>query len=121
MDETVTIELANIREASGKVYVAVYDSAAAYKEDRPFRSYILEATGPILRIGDGLPAGEYVVSAFQDLNGNGKLDLNFLGIPKEPIGLSNYDGMGVPGGFDRLKIRISGREKTVRIMMKKLF
>ena len=36
-----------------------------------------------------LPPGEYAAVAFQDVNGNGILDKNFLGIPKEPYGFSN--------------------------------
>jgi uncharacterized protein (DUF2141 family) len=36
-----------------------------------------------------LPPGKYAAVAFQDFNGNGKLDKNFLGIPKEPYGFSN--------------------------------
>jgi uncharacterized protein (DUF2141 family) len=36
-----------------------------------------------------LPAGNYAVSAYQDLNGNGKLDKNLVGIPSEPYGFSN--------------------------------
>lgn len=36
-----------------------------------------------------LPKGQYSITAFHDLNGNEKLDLNFLGIPTEPFGFSN--------------------------------
>jgi uncharacterized protein (DUF2141 family) len=35
-----------------------------------------------------LPPGTYAVAVFHDANGNGKLDTNFLGIPKEPTGAS---------------------------------
>jgi uncharacterized protein (DUF2141 family) len=34
-------------------------------------------------------AGTYAVAVFHDENGNGKLDTNFLGIPKEGVGVSN--------------------------------
>jgi uncharacterized protein (DUF2141 family) len=37
----------------------------------------------------GLPAGTYAVSAFHDLNGNGKTDRNFVGLPTEPWAVSN--------------------------------
>lgn len=36
-----------------------------------------------------LPPGSYALSVFQDLNGNRKLDTNFLGIPTEASGSSN--------------------------------
>jgi len=33
--------------------------------------------------------GKYAVSVFHDENSNGKLDTNFLGIPREGVGASN--------------------------------
>ena len=36
-----------------------------------------------------LPAGRYAIMVVHDENGNGQLDKNMLGIPKEPIGVSN--------------------------------
>ena len=35
-----------------------------------------------------VPFGEYAIAGFQDLDGNGVLSGNFLGIPKEPVGFS---------------------------------
>jgi uncharacterized protein (DUF2141 family) len=36
-----------------------------------------------------LEPGNYAVSVHHDDNDNDKMDTNFIGIPKEPIGLSN--------------------------------
>jgi uncharacterized protein (DUF2141 family) len=36
-----------------------------------------------------VPHGEYAIAVFVDVNGNGKMDKNFLGIPKEQYGFSN--------------------------------
>ena len=36
-----------------------------------------------------VPAGIYAISVFHDENGNGKLDTNWLGIPREGVGASN--------------------------------
>jgi uncharacterized protein (DUF2141 family) len=36
-----------------------------------------------------LGPGTYAVSCFHDVNGNGSMDTNFLGIPSEPYGASN--------------------------------
>ena len=35
-----------------------------------------------------VPFGEYAIAGFQDLDGNGVLTGNFLGIPREPVGFS---------------------------------
>ncbi|MFT4517814.1 MAG: hypothetical protein ACI9JM_000191 [Halioglobus sp.] len=33
--------------------------------------------------------GDYAATIFYDRNGSGKLDTNFIGVPKEPLALSN--------------------------------
>ena len=38
---------------------------------------------------DSLAFGDYALSVLHDENENGKMDLNFLGIPKEGYGVSN--------------------------------
>jgi len=45
-----------------------------------------------------LPAGNYAFSVFYDVNNNDKLDTNFIGIPKEPVAISNNarPSMGPP-------------------------
>jgi len=105
-DKSVIIEIRNVLVSSGRIFIAIYDSESAYKNGNPFRSHILDSTDAILRLPERLPEGEYVVSVFQDLNDNAKLDTNFIGIPKEPIGMTNYHGKGIPGGFDKLKSKV---------------
>jgi len=38
---------------------------------------------------DDVPPGTYAIAAIHDVNDNGKLDKNFLGMPTEPYGFSN--------------------------------
>jgi uncharacterized protein (DUF2141 family) len=56
--------------------------------------------------------GTYAVSVLHDVNSNGDLDTNFLGIPKEPLGFSNgaKPKMGPPS-FDAAKFT-HGSEAT---------
>lgn len=108
------IELRDVVPNAKKIYVAIYNSESSYKK-KPFKSRILDPTNTVLKISMILPDGFYVASAFQDINGNEKLDFNFWGIPKEPIWLSNYDGKGAPGGFEKLKVKIFEHDQTVVI------
>jgi uncharacterized protein (DUF2141 family) len=48
----------------------------------------------ILRF-EGLAPGRYAVAAFHDEDGNGKVKTNLIGIPREPVGVSNNTG-GMP-------------------------
>jgi len=60
------------------------------------------------------------VSVYQDSNRNGKLDTNFVGMPKEPVGISNYSGKGIPGGFDKLKAVIKNTDAVLTVNMTRL-
>jgi uncharacterized protein (DUF2141 family) len=96
----LTIEISGVTPDQGKVYVAVYDGPETF----PISGKQL--VGRVLAAGDrhltahfaDLPPGQYAVVAFQDFNGNGRLDKNLLGIPKEPYGFSNgaRGSMGPP-------------------------
>ncbi|MFC4221483.1 DUF2141 domain-containing protein [Flagellimonas marina] len=87
---TILVHVKNVDSTNGHVNVALYDS------DETFLSFdgVLK-TGSVparegvvtLQIVD-LPIGEYAVAVFHDENGNGKLDTNWLGIPKEKVAFS---------------------------------
>ena len=86
------VEFSNILEAKGDLYVAVYNSSNAFlKEDQVFRKIIvpITQTGALKVSIDDLPPGQYALSCFHDVNGNGKLNTNWMGIPNEPYGFSN--------------------------------
>jgi uncharacterized protein (DUF2141 family) len=72
------------------LYVAVYSSAADFlvHDDKAIRKVVVANRNVTELSIQDLPAGEYAVAAFADVNGNGKLDSNFLGVPKEPAGMS---------------------------------
>jgi acyl-CoA reductase-like NAD-dependent aldehyde dehydrogenase/uncharacterized protein (DUF2141 family) len=71
-----------------------------------------------LRIETDLPPGTYAVSVYEDLNGNHKLDQNFIGIPSEPVGVSgNPIGRFGPPRFDESSFRLSGGPQTIDIIL----
>lgn len=75
----------------GTVLLAVYGSEADFDENE---NAVLSKKVPVDRVGEysimleGLAAGSYTIALFQDINNNGKLDTNFMGIPKEPYAFS---------------------------------
>ncbi len=76
---------------SGKnLYVAVHSSAADFpvNDAKAIKSAVVANADTTELIISNVPAGEYAVAVFADINGNGKLDSNFIGIPKEPVGVS---------------------------------
>lgn len=89
----VAVELAGLADATGSVFIVVYNSSSAWlgKETVLEREVVIADAldGELVRTDLELPPGDYAISIFYDRNGNGKLDTNFIGIPKEPIALSN--------------------------------
>ena len=87
---SLTIEFVGIKKAKGtKVYVALYQNEESFLK-KALKGTISEVKdGKATSVFMGLKPGVYAVSAFYDKNANGKMDTNFLGIPKEPTAMSN--------------------------------
>ena len=87
------VEISGLKDASGNVYIAVYDSDSSWLSDEVVlnqKVVIADALdGDLVRTELLLPLGDYALSVFYDQDGDGKLKTNFIGMPKEPIALSN--------------------------------
>ena len=113
----VTIEINEVLPNQGKIIMAIFNSKNGYKKKIPYKALTIDSTSTTLLVDEILPNGEYVISMFQDKNGNGKLDTYIFGIPKEPIGITNYFKKGIPGGFNKLKIQINEDKMIIKIKM----
>ncbi len=86
---TLDVHITKFESNEGKVYVALYDAESNWLETR-YKGEIGEIQNLEARVQiKDVPPGVYGISLFHDTNGNGELDTNFLGIPKEPIACSN--------------------------------
>ena len=89
----LTIELSGLAGAEGNVYISVYDNSDDWLGEElaaGMQVAIAEALVDELVVATlSLPEGEYAISIYYDVNGNGELDTNFIGIPREPVALSN--------------------------------
>jgi len=95
--------------ATGAVMVALYDQTT-YGGGRPVRAARIDvAAGEHSVTFEGLPAGDYGVKAFHDLNGDGQMNTNPFGMPVEPYAFSNnaVGNMG-PASWDRAKFSVDG-------------
>ncbi|HYH18217.1 MAG TPA: DUF2141 domain-containing protein [Azospirillum sp.] len=98
----------NVKPQQGKVMVAVYESAAAYKAERRFAGQELPATGgEVSALFHNLPEGAYALTVYQDVDGDGKLGRNLVGIPTEPYGFSRDApaGLGMPS-FEAMAVPV---------------
>ena len=116
----VTIEINGVTVNNGLVYAAVYSNESDYKNDTAFTRFILQPDNTTLTYLLDLPEGEYVVSVFQDRNGDEKPNSTIFGIPTEHIGITNYNRRGAPGAFNRLKTSINNSSTRLIVNMGKV-
>ncbi len=86
---SIVIDFKGIKSNNGNLYIAIYNEEESFLKN-PIKGTIvkIEDKKASITLKD-IPTGVYAISAFHDSNNNNKLDTNFLGIPKEPIGMSN--------------------------------
>ncbi len=93
-DKTLRVEVSQLRNASGDVGCFLFNSADGYPEvhAKAFQEthVAIDANRAVCEFKN-IPLGTYAVSVFHDENKNGKLDKNFMGIPKEGYAASNNE------------------------------
>jgi len=118
---SLTFEITGVKKNGGKLYISLFNSGQSFDERKIYYSTSTNATAETVCMPIALPAGEYVISMYQDWNGNAKLDSNFLGIPREPFGFSNYGGKSAPGNFDKLKVMVNDKTKKITVHLYKIY
>jgi 4,4'-diapolycopenoate synthase len=110
------------QQAHGELGYLIFDSASGFPGDR--QKALRQGFIPIsagtqqAHIDIDMPPGTYAVSVYDDLNGNHKLDHNFLGIPREPVGVSNNPKarMGPPQ-FNDCSFQLGAAPQTITITL----
>ena len=106
-EKKLTVEITNVTSEDGQIILAIYNSSDNYDKRIAFQEVKIKPETDIVRFETSVPGGEYLVMLVHDINKNEKLDTSFIGMPKEPVGLSNYDGKGIPGKFKRHKFSVN--------------
>ena len=98
---TLTVNIDQINEQSGKLHVALYRSEQSYQQAKgAVAALIKEVSGETQQlVFPDLVDGEYAIKIMHDANNNGELDRNIMGIPSEGYGFSNNGGQFGPASF----------------------
>ncbi len=112
------VRIENVRPGGGQVRVALFDEAN-WLSDVRVASAQVDASGASVTVRLSAPrAGRYAVSVYQDLNRDGRLNRNLIGIPSEPWGASNDApaNFGPPQFSDAaLDVGAQGARTTLRL------
>ena len=117
---TLNVTVDEIAVQQGQLKLALYDSEAAWKgEAKPRAGNVAQPDGDAtleFSFAD-LPPGRYAVRVMHDENGNGKLDSNFLGIPKEGYGASNNPKVMRAPHFDEAAFDLGEDDLAITIIL----
>lgn len=112
------VTINNVRSDSGQVRIALFNSPETYLKNS-FRSERMSATGQnCVFVIDQLPYGEFTFTVHHDENANGKMDKNFLGMPKEGYAFSNdaRASFGAPS-FGDCTLKLEASEMSVLVKL----
>jgi uncharacterized protein (DUF2141 family) len=117
------VEIKNRKSNGSILSCAIFERAEGFPMDSAKRlSGVLAETGqnnvPVCKF-KGLASKKYAVAVLEDLNGNGDMDKTFIGIPKEPWGVSNDVPAHTfgPPNFDEAAFQLT-TNKTIQIKLK---
>lgn len=113
---TVTVLVSGVESGEGQVYVGLCDRGFAESDCLGGR-FQPARPGEMRFVFDAVPTGVYAVAAYHDVNGNGVMDSNFLGVPREPYGFSNDVGRRAPPNFLGAQVPVNPPRTTINVRL----
>ncbi len=110
------VEVQNVRPAQGHLMVAAFASAEDFSK-KPVTTQRLTAGEATMRFTlCGLGSGTTALTLYQDLDSDGKMGRNLLGMPTEPWGSSGTPGAMGPT-WEGARVPLNGSTIVVRMSM----
>lgn len=117
----IELEVTGLKQAEGQLMVAAFTEAGSWLR-KPVAVATVAASKQeggrlVVRIKDLPESGDVALSVLHDLNGNGKMDSNPMGMPLEPFAFSNNAvGNFGPASFEQAKFAIKpGARVSLRL------
>ncbi len=116
---SLTVKVEKLQNSKGVVQFALYNKDGSIPDEDYKNYYRLEkakiVNGKSEITFKNLPKGIYAVNILHDENNNGKVDKGLL-LPKEGIGFSNYQTIGLRNrpGFSKASFELNA-DKTIDV------
>lgn len=108
----LTVEVNNIQQIQGSLYISLYKDEQGFdaNSNSVKREKIsIDKASHQITLGD-VPAGDYALRVYQDVNDNGKMDFNGM-LPAEPFGSSSKSTELAPPSFGDAKFTLDKNQK----------
>lgn len=115
---SIEVQIPNVAPG-GQVRAALFQGQGAFNKDKRQDGVIgAPVNGQASMVFKGVENGHYGIAVFQDLNGNGTLDKNLLGIPTEPYGFSRNPQIGMRAPtYDKISFQHEGQDQVLVIRL----
>lgn len=88
-EASLTVEVEGLAP-QGAVMMALFATPEAWNGGEAVAGQRVAVESHTVTVEFGaLPAGDYAIRMYHDVDGDGELDMNLMGIPSEPFGFSN--------------------------------
>ena len=118
LSASLNVRIENVSSRGGTMRLGLYTEETYYKNSaKAVVALDLPATCPAqdVEFAD-VPPGIYAVQVLQDLNGDGRMDFNWAGLPVEPYGFSRDARPDVARpSFSRVKIALNAGKNSLTI------
>ena len=115
-DGCATVEVHNVRPQQGQLMVAAFATADTYRKKAVAQLRLPAGEGATQRFQLCGLAGsaEVALTLFQDLDGDGRMGANIVGMPTEPWGSSGSPGTFGPS-WETGRVKLDGSVIVVRM------
>jgi len=95
---SLTVDVSELRNSKGTVLFALYNREDAFPDEH-YKKFFKKLAGEIINGASTvtfkkLPEGKYAVNILHDENNDGKIKKGII-LPKEGIGFSNFQSIGI--------------------------
>jgi uncharacterized protein (DUF2141 family) len=118
----IVVDVSGFENTNGTFSVAIFKESNGFPRDHTRawkRKKVKASHGKIQVEFNGIAHGEYAISVFHDENNSGKAEVNFIGMPKEGVGVSNniIHQVPPPPSFKRALFKVTG-DTTIDIQLR---
>ncbi|MCG3167033.1 MAG: hypothetical protein POELPBGB_02816 [Bacteroidia bacterium] len=119
--QNIEVKIAGMRSTSGQIHIKIFKDDRSFKDDKEYRKLSYKKDGAVngeMTVKFNLEPGTYGFALLDDESNNGQMDYNFIGLPDEGFGFSNFylTGLNRPK-FDLFKLTVKP-DQAQNVLMK---
>ncbi len=121
--QDVEVTITGIRNTRGQIGIGVFRDNESFKKEKAYLELAFakkDISNGEMKVRFTLPPGTYGIALLDDENSDDLMEYNFLGMPKEGFGFSDYYEKGLKKPrFDSFSFTLDkGQKKSIKIRVR---